>query len=163
MIAVRLLGFLLVAEGVTTLFWLVRLAPSLGWRDPASTTLILFRGLVGAMQLTSGWWLSTRRPSAGPLARLALFLSAALMTLEIGERMSPTNLDPTYRWPLVIAYWVYALGAGWFLSRAARRLEPAAFATPGPPPLGLADPAPPAVVDPPAADDPVRPGESAGE
>lgn len=118
-VLLRVLSFLLVAEGVTTLFWLVQFVPSLGWRDRASVATILARGLVGAMQLTSGWWLATRRQSAPALARLSLLLSAGLLTLEIGARLSPTNLDPTFRWPVVLAYWIYALGAAWLLSSAA--------------------------------------------
>jgi hypothetical protein len=115
----RLLSFLLIAEGVTTLFWLVQLLSSLMWRDRASIAIVLARGVVGAMQLTSGWWLAMQRLAAPALARVSLLLSAGLITLEIGARLSPSDLDPTFRWPLVGAYWVYALVAAWWLrSRA---------------------------------------------
>jgi hypothetical protein len=115
----RLLSFLLIAEGVTTLAWLVQLMPSLGWRDRSSVAIVLARGVVGAMQLTSGWWLATGRQSAPAMARAALLVSAALITVELGARMSPTNLDPTFRWPIVGAYWIYAIAAVWWLrSRA---------------------------------------------
>jgi hypothetical protein len=59
----------------------------------------------------SGWGLASRNASAPTLARWALGLSAALLALEIGFHLSPSNLDPTYRWPLVWAYAVYALVA----------------------------------------------------
>jgi len=111
MLVIRLLAFLLIAEGVSTLFWLVMLLPSLGWRDRASVAVIVLRGLIGALQLVSGWGLASRTASAPALARFALGISAALLVIEIGFRVSPSNLDPTYRWPLVLAYAVYALVA----------------------------------------------------
>ena len=181
MIVIRLLGFLLVAEGVTTLFWFVRLLPTLGWRDRSSVALILVRGLVGALQLSSGWGLTSGRPSARPLARFALLASAGLMTLEIGARMVPTDLDPTYRWPLVWAYWVYALGAIWALRLAPVSTGSAAPPVTAPPKDPMSGPVPPAseaqlaidVHQPPPAeppslqvlevDDRVRPGDDAGE
>jgi hypothetical protein len=111
MLGIRLLAFLLIAEGVSTLFWLVMLLPSLGWRDRSSVAVIVVRGVVGALQLVSGWGLASRNVSAPALACWALGLSAALLPLEIGFHLSPSNLDPTYRWPLVWAYAVYALVA----------------------------------------------------
>jgi len=113
----RVVALLLIAEGVWTLMWLTQLLSSLGWRDKSSVALILARGVVGAMQLTTGWGLAGMRPSALPLARWVVLVSAVLSTLEIGWRLTPTDLDPTYRWPLVLAYWVYALGAVWVLRR----------------------------------------------
>ncbi len=107
----RVLGFLLIAEGVSTLFWLVMLLPSLGWRDRSSVAVIVVRGVIGALQLVSGWGLASRNASAPALARWALGISAALLALEIGFHLSPSNLDPTYRWPLVWAYAAYALVA----------------------------------------------------
>jgi hypothetical protein len=47
-----------------------------------------------------------------------LLVSAVLLTIETGWRLTPTDLDPTWRWPLVAAYWVYALGAVYALRRA---------------------------------------------
>src|SRR6476646_6093150 len=101
----RVVALLLIAEGVWTLMWLTQLLSSLGWRDKSSVALILARGVVGAMQLTTGWALASRRPSALALARWVLLVSAGLLTIEIGWRLTPTDLDPTYRWPLVLAYW----------------------------------------------------------
>ena len=78
----RVLGFLLIAEGVSTLFWLVTLLPSLGWRDRSSVAVIIARGVIGALQLVSGWGLASRSLSAPALARSALGLSAALLPLD---------------------------------------------------------------------------------
>jgi hypothetical protein len=120
---VRVIAFLLIAEGVYALFWLVQLLPSLGWRDRSSVALMLARGAVGAMQLSTGSGLASGRRSAASLARWALVLSAGLLTIELGWRMTPTNLDPTYRWPVVAAYWIYVGVAIWLLRRALLALE----------------------------------------
>ena len=119
----RILGLLLTAEGVWTLVWLTQLLSSLGWRDKASVAVILTRGVVGAMQLTTGWGLASRRPSALALARWVLVASAVLLTIEIGSRLTPTDIDPTYRWPLVAVYWAYALVAILFVRRALLSLQ----------------------------------------
>src|SRR6476660_2671179 len=103
----RVVALLLIAEGVWTLMWLTQLLSSLGWRDKSSVALILAR----------------RRSSALPLARWVLLVSAVLFTLEIGWRLTPTDLDPTYRWPLVLAYWVYAVVAFLFVRRALLSLQ----------------------------------------
>lgn len=113
----RVLALLLTAEGVWTLVWLTQLLSSLGWRDKSSVALILARGVVGAVQLSTGWGLASRRPSALALARWVLLVSAVLFTVETGWQVTPTDLDPTFRWPLVGMYWVYALGAVWVLGR----------------------------------------------
>jgi len=113
----RILSLLLIAEGVWTLVWLTQLLSSLGWRDKSSVAVILMRGIVGAMQLSTGWGLASRRPSAVSLARWVLLCSAGLLTIEIGGRLTPTDLDPTYRWPVVIAYWLYASAVVWLLRR----------------------------------------------
>jgi hypothetical protein len=119
----RVVALLLIAEGVWTLMWLTQLLSSLGWRDKSSVALILARGVVGAMQLTTGWGLASRRPPALALARWVLLVSAVLFTVEICWRLTPTDLDPTYRWPLVVAYWVYALVAFLFVRRALLSLQ----------------------------------------
>jgi hypothetical protein len=119
----RILGLLLIAEGVWTLVWLTQLLSSLGWRDKSSVAVILARGVVGAVQLTTGWGLASRRPPALALARWVLAASAVLLTIEVGWRLTPTDLDPTYRWPFVVAYWIYALVAILFVRRALLSLQ----------------------------------------
>lgn len=119
----RVLALLLIAEGVWTLVWLTQLLSSLGWRDKSSVALILARGVVGAMQLTTGWGLASRRPAALALARWVLLVSAVLFTFEMGWQLTPTDIDPTFRWPLVLAYWVYAVVAMLFVRRALLSLQ----------------------------------------
>lgn len=113
----RILALLLIAEGIWTLVWLTQLLSSLGWRDRSSVALILARGVVGAVELTIGWSLSSRRSAALSLARWVLPCSAVLLTIELGASMTPTDLDPSYRWPVVIAYWLYASAVVWFVRK----------------------------------------------
>jgi len=81
----------------------------------------LTRGLVGALQFTSGWLLLTRRLPAVVRAQAALVASALLVVLESGFRLVPTNALPTYRWVWVAVYAVYAIGMCLFLSSLAKR------------------------------------------
>ena len=113
----RILALLLIAEGVWTLVWFTQLMSSLGWRDRSSVVAILARVAVGAMQLTTGWGLANRRPSAASFARWVLLLSAVLLTIELGAHVTPSDLDPTWRWPVVVGYWLYVLAAQYFLAR----------------------------------------------
>ena len=119
----RILGLLLTAEGVWTLVWLTQLLSSLGWRDKSSVAVILARGVVGAVQLSTGWGLASRRASALALARWVLLVSAVLFTVEMAWQVTPTDIDLTFRWPFVMAYWVYALVAILFVRRALLSLQ----------------------------------------
>jgi hypothetical protein len=117
-----LLALLLIVEGLSTGLWIARLVPRLSGQDAVVVGLLAIRGLVGAMQLAGGVFLMGRREAAVTLSQWALIASATLTTFEIGERMAPTHLVPSLRWPLVCAYWVYALSAGMYLrSRVADR------------------------------------------
>lgn len=110
-----LIALLLIVEGLSTGLWIAKLVPMLSAFDAPVLTLMIVRGLVGAMQLAGGVFLLGHRPAAAMLSRWALIASATLTTLEIGARMAPGNLGPGLRWPLVGAYWCYAIGAGLYL------------------------------------------------
>jgi hypothetical protein len=114
---VILIALLLIVEGVSTGLWIARLVPRLSAFDALVVVLMVVRGLIGAMQLAGGVFLMGRRPAAVTLSQWALIASATLTTFEIGERMAPSNLVPTLRWPLVGAYWIYAIGAARYLRR----------------------------------------------
>ena len=114
---------LLVVEGVFTALWMARMIPTLAGHDGIVVALMMARGLVGAAQLTSGLFLFGRRPAAATIARSALLVSAVLMTLEVGERLAPSDLEPGLRWPVVVGYWVYAISAAWLLGKAVKRME----------------------------------------
>jgi hypothetical protein len=107
---VKVLAVLLLAEALGTAFWIAGIVPALAAHDALAVTTVIARGFVGALQLASGSFLLVRRPAAPALAQLALGSSAVLVTLEVGLRFAPSSLDPTYRWPIVIVYWAYALG-----------------------------------------------------
>lgn len=119
-----LISFLLVAEGLTTGWWLARIFPSIQGYDRAALILVAARTLIGSMQLMGGFFLMGRRLAAATLARFALLASAMLTTFEIGARMAPTDLDPTFRWPLVIAYWIYAFAAAIYIGLQTQAVEP---------------------------------------
>ena len=110
-----LIALLLMLEGLSTGLWIAKFVPRLSGQDAVVVVLMAIRGLVGAMQLTGGVFLIGRRPAAATLSQWALIASATLTTFEIGERMAPNNLVPSLRWPLVCAYWAYAIGAGMYL------------------------------------------------
>lgn len=108
-----LLAFLLIAEALSTAFWIAGIVPKLASHDALVVAMVVARGFVGALQLGSGSFLLAGRPSEPVLAQLALLLSAILVMLELGFAFTPTSLDPMFRWPTVLVYWIYA--SGWIL------------------------------------------------
>lgn len=115
------LAFLLSLEAIVTVIWIAGLLPSMAAYDASVLGLIAGRAIVAAALFMGGWLLLHQRPAAAPIARSALLVSAGLMTVEIGFRMAPTNLDPTFGWPVVMLYWLYALGVWWYLRRESAR------------------------------------------
>jgi hypothetical protein len=114
---------LLILEGLASGVWVVGLASALPGHSALVVVLVLTRGLVGALQFMSGWLLLTGRLPAVVLAQAALIVGGVMATLETGFRLVPSNSVPTYRWVVVAAYWTYALGMSWYLSRLAGRQE----------------------------------------
>jgi hypothetical protein len=112
-----LLGLLLVVEGLSTGLWIARIVPMLSYLNALIIALAILRGLTGAMQTVGGFSLLAGRRHTIGLCQVSLIASAMLTTLEIGARIAPSNLDPTWRWPLTGAYWVYAIGASAWLGR----------------------------------------------
>ena len=113
----RLVAACLLVEGALTVMWLTSLLSTLAAYDFLTLTIIAARGLVGALQLTSGWLLLGERLPARIFASWAFALSAILLAVELGARLSPSNLDPTFRWPAVVLYSVYATTMIWLLTR----------------------------------------------
>jgi hypothetical protein len=108
----KLLAVLLLAEAVRTAFWIAELLPSLGWRGHWILLLVLARAGVGALQIASTVLLFDASARGVRLAQIALISSAVLLTLEIGLRLAPSDVDPSFRWWIVGAYWVYAGAMG---------------------------------------------------
>jgi len=111
-----LIALLLIVEGLSTGLWVARVVTAEGAFGPTATVLMVLRGLVGAVQLTGGVFLLAGRRASMRLSQFALIASALLTTLEIGLRLTPNNLVPSLRWPLVAAYWIYAVGAAGYLA-----------------------------------------------
>jgi hypothetical protein len=114
---IRLAAFLLVIDALLTGVWLANQLPVLAAHDFQLIALLVARGFTAAALFMGGWLLLGGRPAATAIARAALLVSAALITFEIGFRLAPSNLDPTFRWQAVMLYWLYALFVRWYLGR----------------------------------------------
>ena len=112
---VRLAAYLLVIDALLTCVWLANQLPVLAAYDLPVLALIVARGFTAAALFMSGWLLLGGRPAAAAIARGALLVSAMLTTVEIGFRQTPSNLDPTFKWPVVVLYWLYAIVLRWYL------------------------------------------------
>ena len=112
---------LLMLDGLLGALWVARFVPVFGAYDGVVIALILLRGCVAALLCTSAWLLMSERPPASIFATTAVVASAIFVTLEIGFRVSPSSLFPTYRWPFVSIYWCYALGVAMYVNRSAER------------------------------------------
>jgi hypothetical protein len=110
-------AFLLVVEGLSTGVAAVQRAPWIGIYSLAMTGVFAARVVVGVLQFTAGVLIFRRRAPGAALGRFALLASAALVTLEFGANLAPHNLFPTYVWPVVGAYWAYALAGRWAMGR----------------------------------------------
>jgi hypothetical protein len=108
----------LIVESVLTMAYVASLAPMLGVYGVATLAVVGARFLVGAVLLAGGWMLMAGRPAARALARSGLVASAALWVPEVGLRLSPSNLDPSFRWLAVATYGVYAAFMIALLARA---------------------------------------------
>jgi len=115
----KLVSVLLLVESLSNALYLAGLIGVLAGYDPIAVTLILARGLTGALQFAGGWTLAIRRPAGKTLARLALLVAAALTTLDVGFNLAPTSVYAWWRLEVVGLYWVYALAGTWYLSRRA--------------------------------------------
>jgi hypothetical protein len=111
------------AEGIETGVDIVVLLPSFEVYDRTALTLMAARAVVGVVLFVAGWLIYGKTRLGWKLAPPALIVSAALRTVELGAAITPTNLFPTYRWPVIITYWCYAIGACWALAPGSRSAE----------------------------------------
>jgi hypothetical protein len=105
---IAFVALLLLLEGFWTALWIAGLLPSLAGHSSRVVTVITLRATVGVAQIMAARFLLAGRAGGRAIAQVALIGSAALLTIELGARMSPSNLDPSWRWPVVAAYWIYA-------------------------------------------------------
>jgi len=115
-----LVCLLLIADGLLTGLWVAARVPTLGVHGPVTIAFILARGLAAAALVAGGWLLLQGRLPGTPIARAALVVAASLYTVDVAFRLSPTNMDPTFRWVPVAAYWIYAAAVRAYLGRAAQ-------------------------------------------
>ncbi len=118
----RVVAFLLIAEAMFGALRLSSLVGQMGIYDSLAVTIILGRGLLGALQFTGGWLLASNRPAGPAIARWALLAGAAITVLDVGLRLAPTTVYYWYRWQVTAVYAVYALSAAWWLGRSPRAL-----------------------------------------
>jgi len=119
----KLLAILLLGEALRNALWLTALLPSMVWRDFETVVLVAVRAAVSAVEIVGGVLLLENRQRGAALARIALPVSAVLVTLEIGWRLSPSDVDPTFRWWIVAGYWLYAIAASVWLRRSGTGLD----------------------------------------
>jgi hypothetical protein len=114
---VLLCGCLMV-EGASTALWMASRLSMLAAYGGFTLALMLARGLMGALQLTTGSLLWRRAPAGEAIAPAIFLTSAALYALELGLRLRPSSVYPGARWILVVGYGIYAVTcAGLILRR----------------------------------------------
>jgi hypothetical protein len=113
----RLIGVWLMVDGVVTGLWFTTLADSMAGRDAASVTAIIARVMVAALSVSAGWFISQQRPAGVPLGSAALCFIAIFGLLTAGTGVLPSNLDPSFRWPLAWLQVTCVAGAVLFLRR----------------------------------------------
>jgi hypothetical protein len=110
-----LVGLALIAESALTALWTTGLLPTLAVYDGVTLAFIAMRVIVALVEFAAGLMLLRRQAPARLFARVALLVSAPLLTADIGFHLTPSNLFPDYRWPVVAAYWVYVCVALWLV------------------------------------------------
>jgi hypothetical protein len=113
----RLIAFLLILEAMFAGLYVVNQLDQLGMSGSVAVSLILARGLAGALQFAGGWLLATRRrPQGVVLAQWGLAAGAIITIVGVGFNLAPTSIYHWLRWQATGAYCVYAFGAMVFLS-----------------------------------------------
>ena len=110
-------------DGLAAALWFTTLLASLSGRDTLSVVVIVARAGVGALAVIGGWLLTQRRPPGEQLAVVASVATAAIVTLGTIWRLLPTNLDPSFRMPMVWVYWGVTLVIVVFGARDQRRMR----------------------------------------
>ena len=98
--ATRFIGVWLMADGLLTALWFAGLANSLGGRDSSSVAAMSARLVVAALSIVAGWFISQRRPAGAALGTGAAAFIAVFSVLDAATGILPSNLDPSFRWPV---------------------------------------------------------------
>ena len=108
---VRLIAFALIFEAMFAGLYIANAVPQIGIYDAIAVTLILARGLIGAVQFAGGWLLANRRPQGVVLAQWGLAGGAIVTILGVGFDLAPTSIYHWLRWQATGVYVVYAVAA----------------------------------------------------
>jgi hypothetical protein len=111
------LSLLLAFESVWNGVWVAGTLPNAVVYDATALTLLAIRGLICSFQGTAAFMLLNRHPAGARFGQVALVASALALALELGFALAPTNVFPSFRWPMVGAYCVYAAAGVWWLRR----------------------------------------------
>ena len=117
-----ILAILLVLEVVNAMLWSSRIVSAAATYDAVVLLMVLIRVAVSALQAISAWMLVERAPPALTFATYGFLLSAVLIVFELGFRLSPSNVTPGLRTPVIVAYILYA-GAAVGVIRYLQRTE----------------------------------------
>ncbi len=117
---IGLVGVWLMADGIWTGMWFAGLADSMGGRDMPSVIAMIARLSVGTLSVAAGWLISQRRPAGAPLGSAALLSIAIFSLIDAGTGVLPSNLDPSFRWPVAWVQTAAAIIAILLLRRHAR-------------------------------------------
>jgi hypothetical protein len=94
---------------------IAKLLPAIVFLGPLAWVLAAARLVLTVLEFTAVTFLLHHRDAGPMLARRVLLASACLVVVEVGLRLAPTNLDPTFKWWVVSAYWVYVVAIRWML------------------------------------------------
>ena len=103
-----------------TASWLAARLPMAGAYELSTLAMIGVRCAVTAFQAAAAYSLMRHSPGASRLAATAFVLAAVTLTLELGAYLTPSNVFPAHRWPLIATYWAYALTCSWAATRLHR-------------------------------------------
>ena len=104
-------------DGLWATWSVMELVASLAWRDSVSVLVITARVVVGVLAVVAGWLVTQRRPPGEPMAALVAVLTAGLVAVGLWGRWLPTNLDPSFRTPVVLLYMIGAVGIVYWARR----------------------------------------------
>jgi hypothetical protein len=116
----RMVGVVLMVDGLWATWSLLELAASLSYRDAATVLVVVARAGMGILAVIAGWLVTQRRPPGEPMAAIVAVLTAGVVAVGLWGRWLPTNLDPSFRTPVVTLYMIGAAGIVYWARRVNR-------------------------------------------
>jgi len=112
-----MVGVALMVDGLWATWSGLELVPSLTWRDSVSVLVISVRATAGILAVVAGWLVTQRRPPGEPMAAIVAVLTAGVVAIGLWGRWLPTNLDLSFRTPVVMLYMIAAAGIVYWARR----------------------------------------------